>query len=106
MQPSNILNIESLDEEWTDKDIVLLHACFQLLVNCVEQESLLNGHTDWDYNEEFKRDKQILEELYQWWLERKIQDTNEQIDELNDKQYQKDNEMLIKLISVRHRLWT
>lgn len=28
MQPSNKLSIDTLDKEWRDKDIVMLHACF------------------------------------------------------------------------------
>ena len=38
MQPANILKISSLGNGWRDKDSVLLHACFQLLSDFVEQE--------------------------------------------------------------------
>jgi len=51
MQPSNLLHIESLDDEWRDKDYVLLHAFFQLLKDCVEKENLLSGHTDWNVDD-------------------------------------------------------
>ena len=62
MEPSNILKIETLNDGWSDKDNIMLHACFQLLTDCVEKEKLLNGHTDWNYNEDFKAVKKEIEE--------------------------------------------
>lgn len=38
VQPANILKIESLSDEWRDKDLILLHACFQLLKDFFEKE--------------------------------------------------------------------
>jgi hypothetical protein len=38
MEPANILKIESLSNNWRDKDDIILHACFQILKNFVEQE--------------------------------------------------------------------
>jgi len=37
MEPSHTLKIETLNEQWRDKDSVMLHACFQLLKDAVEQ---------------------------------------------------------------------
>ena len=104
MKPSNLLKIDSLDIEWRDKDHIMLHACFQLLKDCVEKENLLNGHTDWDYDEKQRKTKQELEKLYHWWEERI------QIGDLSNSQavaqYEKDSEMLIRLINIRWALWT
>lgn len=49
-EPGNLLKNKSLDDEWCDKDIVMLHACFLLLEDCVEQEKLLDGTTEWEQN--------------------------------------------------------
>ena len=48
MKPGNILKIDTLNGGWRDKDSVMLHACFQLLSDCIEKEGLLSGHTNWD----------------------------------------------------------
>ena len=103
MQPSNILKIESLDDGWRDKDSVLLHACFQLLKDCVEKENLFTGHTDWNADEKHRKVKVELEALYSWWLNRlKIEDQCG----LEEQQYEEDDRMLHKLIEVRWALWT
>ncbi|WHI45401.1 hypothetical protein [Microbulbifer sp. VAAF005] len=103
MQPSNILRIESLDDGWRDKDCVLLHACFQLLKDCVEKENLFIGHTDWNADEKHQKVKVELEALYSWWLKRL--EIEEQCG-LNEQQYEEDDRMLHKLIEVRWALWT
>ncbi|HPI00219.1 MAG TPA: hypothetical protein PK772_07810 [Chitinophagaceae bacterium] len=102
MEPANILYIESLSEEWCDKDVVMLHACFQLLKDCIEKEKLLNGHIDWNATKEEKAIKKEIEELYTWWINRDF--TLE--DKINEIQYHEDNEKLIRLIKIRGYLWT
>ena len=42
MKPGNKLKIGSLDKSWCDNDTILLHSCFQLLVDCIENEKLLS----------------------------------------------------------------
>lgn len=43
MEPANVLKIESLSEDWCDKDVVILHACFQMLKDYIEKrKKLLN----------------------------------------------------------------
>ena len=42
MKPLNLLKIETLNDEWLDKDVIILHACFQILCDCIEKENLLN----------------------------------------------------------------
>ncbi len=104
MENPTILHISTLTGEWCDKDIVLLHGCFQLLVDCIEKEKLLTGHTDWDSDDEFKSAKIEIQALYDWWAKRLADE--EVLDELSESQYEKENEMLIRLIKIRKYLWT
>jgi hypothetical protein len=105
MKQGNILKIKSLSKSWCDNDKVMLHACFKLLVNCIEKENLLSNETfDWKHSNEVVKEKKELELLYKWWQQRVKKDLK--VDSLNDAQYHEDNSMLIRLIKIRHRLWT
>lgn len=106
MQNPDNLHIDSLSGDWCDKDIVMLHACFQLLTDCIEKENLLTRHIDWDHNDDFRNAKQEIEQLYTWWTERKENEKLDKLHELEKDQYNQDNEMLIRLIKVRQYLWT
>ena len=104
MKPANLLHIESLDSDWCDNDEIMLHACFRLLCDCIEEENLLDGHIDWEHDEEHRKVKKELSLLYQWWQERK---TIRFVTNAQDKeQYLIDNEKLVKLVTLRHYLWT
>jgi hypothetical protein len=103
MQPSNILKIESLNDEWQDKDNVMLHACFQLLKDCVEKENLFNGHTNWNADDKHQKVKVELEALYSWWIERVKKEDHLG---LNQEEYIEDDLQLHRLINVRWALWT
>lgn len=131
MQPANILKIKSLDKGWRDKDSVLLHACFQLLSDFVEQEIPKYPFINWnipadkmnfvmrdvqfdaDNSEEINstntRDiKKEFEELYAWWQEWKKKEEikkNSTFEE-DHADYLKENEMLKRLIDLRMYLWT
>jgi len=63
-----VLEISSLpSERWTDSDFIMLHACFQILQDCVEKEKV-----DTDCN--YEAHKELVDEirfLYNWWLVRK-----------------------------------
>ena len=101
MKPDT-LKIETLKGwKWCDRDMLILHACFQLLTDCVEKEKLLNGHVDWNRTPEDQEIKAEIETLYNWWKERKKED-----DDCESRQYEEDNEMLIRLIKIRKHLWT
>ena len=101
MKPSNLLKIETLTDQWLDKDVIILHACFQLLSDCIEKENLLNGHIDWSAKEDSQKAKNEIELLHHWWIHRKTK-----TEELGEKQYEEDNQMLKKLIDIRKYLWT
>jgi hypothetical protein len=107
MEPANLLKIKSLTEEWCDKDIVMLHACFQLLEDSIKEENLFDGHTDWEQSDEFKQARVELQELYDWWIERKeLEKSSNFHDLINRENYEEDNKRLKKLIKWRHMLWT
>lgn len=100
MEPSNILKIETLDENWRDKDSVMLHACFQLLKDCVEKEDLLDGNTDWNADEKHRLAKNEIEELYHWWLLYVESDISD------EENFDIETKMLVRLITIRWALWT
>jgi len=106
MKNPDILKISTLTGDWCDNDIVLLHACFQLLADCIEKEHLFMGHVDWTLTEESKATKREIEELYEWWKKRRNLQVTDGWSELEKTQYDKDTEMLIRLIKIRQHLWT
>jgi len=63
-----ILKIYTLEKGWCDKDYVLLHAVFQLLVNFVEQESP-DKIVDWNSDSEHKHAWKEIRSLYRWWTQ-------------------------------------
>lgn len=87
-----ILKIHSLSNKYTDRDMIMLHACFQILVDFVVEEGL--GEFDYEYH------KESIDEckyLYNWWQENK--ETVGIDDEIAD-------EHLQRLIKIRGFLWT
>lgn len=107
MEPANTLRIKTLAPEWSDKDNIMLHACFQLLTDCIEKEHLLTGHVDWTYSDAQKKVKEEIEALYQWWQERCRKESTDDFDWVWTKgQYEKDTQMLTRLVAVRQYLWT
>jgi len=151
----NRIHIKTLDEQWHDRDYVLMHAMFQILVDFVEGEdprvlvddpNYLQGETEPSTIAAIERqeaNRKELKALYLWWknvypnrkdpietadspnfddmwgndaAKRKAWDESEagkkwheacqkswEFDDLCDKE---DTEMMIRLIKVRHSLWT
>ncbi len=60
------LKIHSLEKGWHDKDEILLHAAFQLLVDFVDQEKP-DKITDWNSDELHREAWQEIQSLYSWW---------------------------------------
>jgi hypothetical protein len=90
------LKIDSLPnaKQWSDRDQIMLHACFQILQDCVEKEKV-DTHCNYESNKDFVDEVRFL---YNWWLTRK-----------SDKEFDnddKDNEMLNRLMKIRLALWT
>ncbi|HEY0048668.1 MAG TPA: hypothetical protein VGB68_05250 [Pyrinomonadaceae bacterium] len=103
MEPANILKIESLPDDWRDKDEIILHACFQLLKDFVEREKEIFEQIDWKHDEETEKAKAEIDFLYNWWLKRFHDE--EDFDKIK-RRYEEDNQMLKRLIDVRKYLWS
>ena len=60
------LKINTLEKGWYDKDQVLLHGAFQLLIDFVEQEKP-DKIVDWNANELHRKAWKEIKLLYNWW---------------------------------------
>src|SRR5574341_857611 len=60
------LTIRTLRSGWYDKDEILLHAAFQLLVDFVEQEHP-NKHIDWNHDPVHRQAWREIRDFYRWW---------------------------------------
>jgi hypothetical protein len=91
-----ILKIDSLPnaKQWVDRDVIILHACFQLLQDCVKKENV-DSHCNYKVHTDFVDEVRFL---YEWWLKRKNDESFDNDDE--------DNEMLKRLMKIRRVLWT
>ena len=85
---------------WIDKDNAMFMACFKLLEDYVEQEDPFNV-LDWEWHEDHRKAKKEITDLYDWW---KIGRHVEQLKRMEV--YEKEQEMLTRLIKVRKYLWT
>jgi hypothetical protein len=69
--PFNVVKIKSLPRSYTDKDEVMLHANFQLLVNYIEEEKPFQyGPWEDEHKPEYAVAGKDLQELYAWWKAR------------------------------------
>jgi hypothetical protein len=101
-----ILNSIPKKNSWTDPEILMVHACFQILVNCVEKEGVfrstgrkyeLEGGDQSDEAKELQVKLKELFKLYRWW-----KSVGSKIP-YDDKDF---TEKLTKLIVLRELLWT
>ena len=61
-----ILKINSLEKGFCDRDYLLLHAAFQILVDFIEKEK--PGKVfDWSYDKEHRETWKEIQSLYRWW---------------------------------------
>lgn len=93
-----ILKINSIptSKMWIDRDVIMLHACFQLLEDWVAKEK---GLTHCNY-ETHKESIDELRSLYNWWKKRKKYVFSKQLED------NEDQEMIERLIKMRQFLWT
>ena len=63
-----ILKIHTLKKGWCDKDHVMLHAAFQVLVDFVEQEKP-DKVVDWNSDPSHKQAWKEIRSLYRWWTQ-------------------------------------
>ncbi len=92
-----ILKINSLpsSKDWVDRDEVMLHACFQILTDCIDKEKV-DKHCNYEAHKDFVDEVRFL---YKWWKKRKKS-------EGRDNQMDEDDKMLIRLMKIRTVLWT
>ena len=65
MKPANKLAIKSLHKGWCDNDEIMLHACFELLADCIKNEKLLSKKIfDWEHSAKEIKEKKELTFLY------------------------------------------
>ncbi len=62
------LKIKTLRKGWHDRDEVLLHAAFQILVEYIRKEKP-HKIIDWNYNSESRRTWKSINALYHWWTQ-------------------------------------
>jgi len=60
------LKIHTLEKGWYDKDELLLHAAFQLLIDFIEQEKP-DKIVDWNVDKAHRKAWQEIKSLYDWW---------------------------------------
>lgn len=92
-----ILKIESLppSKDWIDRDEIMLHACFQILQDCMEKEKV-DTHCNYEAHKDFVDEVRFLNK---WWKKRKK-------GERCSDQMKEDDKMLIRLMKIRTSLWT
>ncbi len=61
------LKIETLDKGWCDRDQVLLHAAFQILVDFIEKED--PERINWNSDALHRRGWREIKSLHRWWKE-------------------------------------
>ena len=88
------VNIDTCPKtRWVDKCDLMLDINFELLVRFVEDECV-GGHTDWNADENNKRIKKEVDELYAWWIcwRKERDETNKYWKESQEilKEYKKD----------------
>jgi len=60
------LKIHTLEKGWCDKDYIMLHAAFQVLVDFVEKEKP-GERIDWSWDATHRRAWKEIMSLYKWW---------------------------------------
>ena len=60
------LPVRTLKVGWHDKDEVMLHAAFQLLVDFIEQEQP-DKYIDWSHDTNHRQAWKEIRSLYRWW---------------------------------------
>lgn len=83
-----------------DKDLLLLHFSFELLVKFVEDEMKKDSVTNWSVGNRREAYDEIMS-LYRWWVGYRDRDVD-----LSIETYRHETEQLCRLMKVREFLWT
>jgi hypothetical protein len=105
----HVINISKTSKEykwgWIDADFRLELACMEILCDFIENEDPEVGKYDWSEEDPTLKNQIAAEQeirlIYEWWQKEK-----NNISFGSDDEYKKMNEMLIRLIKVRSRMWT
>ncbi len=90
ISPANVIKIPSLSRYYNDPDVQILHHNFYVMEKFLEDNIL-------DYEEEnTKANIDKMKALNEWWQEYKVS---------NDRDVDKEDEMLTELIKIRRNLW-
>jgi len=101
---NNPVHIESLPKySWIERDTLLLHIAFQIFIDALEKDKVLEV-IDWDSSEEYKKVKRYIIELRNWWMVRKDKDRLKEIDYSDETQYEEDSTYLHMLMLIRKYL--
>jgi hypothetical protein len=91
------LLIRTLKAGWHDKDKVMLHAAFQLLVDFVEQEQP-DKYIDWSHDRTHRQAWKEIRTLYRWWTTTRPSRRNP----LDDKQIARPSLRFEKIAGTTH----
>jgi len=71
MKNPHTLKLKTIPQrsKWRENDNVILHACFAMLVDCIEKQHIFDRHIDWSANAQSRKAKAEMETLYHWWKE-------------------------------------
>lgn len=61
-----LLKVRSLDNQWHDRDKLLLHTAFQILTDFVVKEKPFKC-IDWSYDKLHRQTAREIKSLYAWW---------------------------------------
>lgn len=64
------LKIHSLEKGWRDRDSIMLHAAFQILIDFVNLEEP-GKILDWNSDDAHKKAWQEICDLYKWWTKKR-----------------------------------
>lgn len=95
MRVLKIQSLEPVSKGWRNRDEIMLHACFQILKDCVEKEHV-DTHCNYETHKDFVDEVRFL---YNWWEKRSKTCPS-------DEDGAEDDEMLFRLMKIRTCLWT
>jgi hypothetical protein len=102
-KPTNKITFRYMPKEYVECDYKIFLAAFEIFGRWVEEECPFENIVIEDHNRE---EMQAIKDLYDWWVVRRDWSFDEIAYCVDDEQeYKKDSEMLLKLITMRGRLW-
>ena len=107
------LKIKTLANNWQESDTMILHACFQILIDYVEKQKPREV-IDWDASPGHKKAWSEIDSLYKWWtiewpaLAEKM-DNEDDVSKWGDYEkalLEEEEANLHRLINIMGHLWT